>query len=547
LVNLVAFVPRMVFPNAAAGCATARPWSRPQVPGIGYEIGLLIALLALTARTRWGRALRWAGVALYAAFLPFSTYHEAYLHTFFRDPAVVDDWRLLLKLGHFLSDAHHGWWYAAIGLASYLAAVGLAVWTFRRVQEAARPMALRTRAIAALIYALVGGASLAIWRMPPANAVVQPLTDSVRVNWQGSRAALASRHAIFDFPIDYRYDGFSTAPMPRRPNVYFLLIEAYGEILATCSTREAYRDLLSRMQTKLEADGFRMRSGYSTAPVHGGRSWISMATVHSGIRVDAEPAYRLLEQTAKQIPTLTRFFKSHGYQTLALQPGDWKRIGLTTEDIYARDHSVIGNDIPYKGIHFGLSSIPDQYSLGFFEETAVAPSPQPRFAFYMATSTHYWWVDVPPFVRDWKRLDLRPIEAGDVVPWAPVAGRSAMPSGLFSQYFDDIEYEWRALAEFIEKRRDEDALIVVVGDHQPLLTCGKDPITFNTPIHVLSRDQSLLDRFADVGLEPGLFAEPGSHPPLRHQGLFSLLASHLTSGGSAQYFPDGVGPSGLRR
>jgi hypothetical protein len=146
-------------------------------------------------------------------------------------------------------------------------------------------------------------------------------------------------------------------------------------------------------------------------------------------------------------------------------------------------------------------------------------------------------------VRDWHRLD-GPIGPDDPAPWLKLDGRAAVTPRVLSDYFETVEYEWRALADFIEARSKEDALIIVIGDHQPRLDCPGGSVDFDTPMHVLSRDPQLVDLFADVGLTPGLFAEPGQQAPLKHEGLFSLLASKLSA---APYFPNGISPSGLRR
>jgi hypothetical protein len=243
------------------------------------------------------------------------------------------------------------------------------------------------------------------------------------------------------------------------------------------------------------------------------------------------------------LPTLTRFFAAHGYQTMTLQPWDQPRTGLPSDDIFRRDRVVVHKDLPYHGEPYGVAGVPDQFSLGYFDEHVLKTAPQPRFMFYMATSTHFDWSSVPPFLRDYKRLEARWDDA-DLVPWAPLEGTDAITDPQLGRYFADVVYEWRALAQFIAARKDEDALIVVLGDHQPLLHCGAGPESFNTPLHVIARDPALLDRFADVGLSPGLYTPPGGQTPLKHEGIYSLLVSRLTG---APYFPAGISASGLRR
>jgi hypothetical protein len=148
-------------------------------------------------------------------------------------------------------------------------------------------------------------------------------------------------------------------------------------------------------------------------------------------------------------------------------------------------------------------------------------------------------------VRDYRKVE-GPVAPGDVAPWPDLEGRAAVADPLLRDYLATVEYEWRVLADFIEERKNEDALIVVVGDHQPgQIECAESPVTFNTPFHLLSRDGALIDRFSDVGLEPGLYATPRATPQLKHEGLYSLIVSKLTD--RDVYVPNGAAPSGLRR
>lgn len=543
--NLVIFVPRMVFPNRSAGTVLWYP-HRARVPGIAYELGLLLALLALGAGSRFQRAQRAMAVLLLAALLLFITYYEAYQHYFCIDPAVVDDVRLLVGLSHFLRDASIAWCLSVTGVVTaYVLAVALAARTCRRFQDWAREIPTRKRTIGALAFAVASSALVFGAKQAPENTLVQPISDDIFANVAASRQLLASERAIFDSTPDTRYDGFLSTSLSRRPNVYLLMFEAYGEILATCQSNTAYRELLARIGTQLAAAGFHARSGYSNAPIYGGRSWLSIGTVQTGIRMDVQSTYHVLERTAPRLPTLTTFFKAHGYYTIALQPWDKTRFGLPVDDIYQRDRLVVRKDLPYKGSLYGVAGVPDQFSLGYFSEHFLSSAPQPWFVFYMATSTHYNWSSEPPFVQDYKQLEPPGWDPSHVVPWAALPGIDAVTDTKFVHYLGDIVYEWRSLAAFIEKHRDEDALFLVLGDHQPFLHCGGTE-SFHTPLHVISRDPSLVDMFVDVGLEPGLYARPGAREPLRHEGIFSLLVSKLTDDPS-RYFPAGIALSGLRR
>src|SRR5262245_4017449 len=133
--DLVAFLPRLVFANRGAGSILFHPATRPRLPGIGYELGLLLCALALAAGSRFARGVRWFAVVVFALFLLFSTYHEAYVWSFYLDAAVVDDWRLLIGLGHYIHDASWRWIVTvAAGAIAYMLAIALAAWTFARFQ-----------------------------------------------------------------------------------------------------------------------------------------------------------------------------------------------------------------------------------------------------------------------------------------------------------------------------------------------------------------------------------------------------------------------------
>jgi hypothetical protein len=543
LVDVVLFLPRLWFRNPTAGGADGRP--RVGGFGLAWELGLLLALLALTAGTRWRRPLYAFAVVLFAAFFLVSFYHEAYMQFVFIGPAIVDDWRLIVNLFHFIRSASIGWMLASLAtLVGYGLAIALVAATFRRFQVMAAGVPLRTRAAGAVAIALAGPLLWAT-HVPALERIVQPLSDGIVANVRTSRAALASERAIWSAPPDTRYDRLAALPLARRPNVYLLMIEAYGQLLATCPSQTEYGALLERIGDRLAASGLHARSGYSTAPIYGARSWLSMASVQTGIHIDAQPVFRELEKGPVRIPTLTSFFQTHGYYTAALQPFDRPRFGVTDQDIYRRDRLVTGLDVPYHGPAVGLAGIPDQFSLGWFDEHVLRDAPEPRFVFYMAVSTHFAWWSPGPFVRDYRQLD-GDWAAAEELKWEGRDGRAAVTDPLLRDYLSTVEYEWRVLADFIEAHKSEDALFVIVGDHQPTrISCAGVPVKFDTPFHVLSRDAALLDRFADVGLAPGLYASPPNTAQLRHEGIYSLLVSKLTA--QDVYAPAGAAPSGLRR
>jgi hypothetical protein len=323
---------------------------------------------------------------------------------------------------------------------------------------------------------------------------------------------------------------------------------------------EAYRALMSRVGERLGRAGYHAASAYSVSPVHGGTSWFAISTVHTGIKIDRPQAYDALQSVGARIPSITRFFREQGYQTFSLQPGVELRTGLNRFDLFNHEITVDAPTLAYQGPDYGWGRIPDQYSIGLFREQYFRPGPKPRYAFYMCVSTHYMWENVPHYVNDWKTLAESPLSPDQIHdhdpswPAFPSELTKHIATGMRRAYFRSIEYEWRLLTEWFEAEAARGSVILIVGDHQPRLEW--DPpggVNMNTPVHVLSQDPALVDRFVKDGFQTGMYATPHVGPTLQHEGLMSLLLTEVSqtyaAEGSpkAKYFPEGLPLAGLNR
>ena len=107
--------------------------------------------------------------------------------------------------------------------------------------------------------------------------------------------------------------------------------------------------------------------------------------------------------------------------------------------------------------------------------------------------------------------------------------------------------------ELLEAERSQEIVVVIIGDHQPRLESNQPgEATFDTPVHVISRDPAFIARFAERGFQPGLYAEPKRGQTLVHEALFSLFVTELAGAygtpetkGLAKYFPAGISVGGL--
>lgn len=531
---------------------------------VSFELVCASVLVALTAGRRAARPLRWTIGVLYTALLVVLVYHHAFAFTFEVAPAVWEDSLLAINLYHFVADAFGEWvnWLGLLGVA--LAAAGCA-WLVQHalarweaVALMASPRALRLGCAAVLAW---GFASLA-WFGPERNDPVVQLPSKVLVaNYQASLARRARVQEVYGAAVDRRYQTFLDARLQRRPTVHLLMIEAYGQRLVTDpQMKEPFRKLTERALTRLQARGYGARTAYSRAPIFGGRSWLSIGTVQTGVRLEQPSLYKMMEAVAPRLPTLTRFFQAQGYPTVALQPGNRARDSVNVQDVFARDQVVEAAGLRYTGTIYDWGQIPDQYSLNLYREEVLSKLSPPYFSFFMSVSTHFSWPEIP-YATDWRTLNTP--ERVERAPWEPIPGVEAIDEGKPRRYFEAVVYEWRALLDFIESERAEDAIFIIVGDHQPLIerttyeafdqdvAVAQAKQSLNTPVHVLARDQALLDRFTARGFAEGLFAEPFTGG-LMHEGLFSLFVTELVgqygvNGHAARvrYLPEGVGVSTL--
>ncbi|HET8940155.1 MAG TPA: hypothetical protein VFN67_42230 [Polyangiales bacterium] len=525
-----------------------------------FSIDLAVAVLVLiwTARTPAKRALRVLCTTLYVVLWVFLIYHHAVAHFYERKPALLEDIRLSLNLWHFIEGyAHYGFLVIA-GLVLYLALLSwLVTRSFAALQLRAASWSQRRKLRVSAALALPAALSLIVYGARRDQPFFQVTTRAVTANFRASVREAKRMAQLRSAPPDLRYEAFSQIHLKRKPDVYLVMVEAYGEILSTWDMNAAYTALMQRVEERLGHAGYHTASTYSTSPVHGGTSWFSISTVHTGIQIDRPQTYDALQRVGARIPSITRFFREQGYLTHSLQPGVQLHSGLNRFDLFNHEVPVDAATLAYQGPEYGWGVIPDQYSIGVFRERFFRPTDQPRYAFFMGVSTHYIWENTPPYVRNWKSLqEAEPARQDYDDSWAPLHPKllRRIRTDLRRDYFRSIIYEWRLLTEWFEAEAKRGNVILVVGDHQPRLEWDvPGGVTMNTPVHVISQDAALIERFKARGFQDGMYALPHQGPTLQHAGLLSLFLTELSEAyaeeGSvkATYYPQGLPLAGLNR
>ena len=152
-----------------------------------------------------------------------------------------------------------------------------------------------------------------------------------------------------------------------------------------------------------------------------------------------------------------------GYRTVYAAPGtrrtpdDWKAF-------YGFDDYLIEGDFGWNGPFISFGEMSDQYFLDFVGRR-YADSEQPVFLSALMVSSHVPFVRIPEYIDDWNRLGDGSLYNSEGIRrfnnnW--LTG-SEYPEG----YVYSMSYVFDTILGYLERYVDEDALVVIVGDHQP--------------------------------------------------------------------------------
>jgi hypothetical protein len=90
-----------------------------------------------------------------------------------------------------------------------------------------------------------------------------------------------------------------------------------------------------------------------------------------------------------------------------------------------------------------------------------------------------------------------------------------------SDFVAMIAYAYRWLGSWLQRPEPRDTLYVLIGDHQPAANITGEGASWDVPVHIVSRDAALLQRFVAQGFAPGV--EPPRAPLGPMHQLTSLL------------------------
>jgi hypothetical protein len=437
-------------------------------------------------------------------------------------------------------------WSTLLGVVGFLLLLAGSLWLTRRVLARARALLspehrARTLRVVAVVWLLAlgalaaSGAGYTLVRVDT-PAIVSNVRRSIDTYRNVQRGVAASPYAEY-----------GRIRLVKKPDVLLFVVESYGRLLSDDEgTRDTHALLLDSLEDKLTAAGWHMMSAYSRATVSGGRSWLSEGTILMGTPIKYEAVFAHLVE--HKVPNLVSFLDANGYEGVLLSPADRERPGGGKINRYGFDQVLAYAEVGYRGPSMGWGIIPDQYSLDFARRRVLEKKPgaAPVFLDFHMVTSHAPWSAVPPLIEQPHLLDRltanfgpRPKDPSADEALKRRAGHfvhdedgvhpymSHFTASMRRGYQATITYDLHVITQYLEQRKD-DALVIVLGDHQPPVITRANA-SFDTPVHVLARDASLLAELGPAGFAHGLWLPDDAPTPLSHAGLFSLLARTLAA------------------
>ncbi len=307
----------------------------------------------------------------------------------------------------------------------------------------------------------------------------------------------------------------------RDRDVLLFIIESYGYTAYSKSKLfSKLQPFLLEREDTLRAAGYHVFSHFLGSPVIGGWSWLADATLLTGIRIDSQQKYEALLQS--NTPSLPKLFQKAGYNTLLAAPGTvhgpWEEVRI----FYGFDEDMLGSDYSYNGPSFSFVPITDQFAIYTVHNKKLKKDEKaPCFIEYILVSSHGPFNKIPPYIENWEEID-----DGSIYNDLPIqrfdndwyTGRE-----YDEGYLAAIRYVLRVITEYLVQFIDDETLVVVVGDHQPKFPITERGSPLSVPVHVLSRDRSLIEPLYGYGYVESLI--PSQNPP--HPGMDTFYQTFM--------------------
>jgi hypothetical protein len=303
-----------------------------------------------------------------------------------------------------------------------------------------------------------------------------------------------------------------------RKNVHLVLVESYGVVVVERPEyASAIRPTFQALESELGGLGYSLASGRLDSTTFGGRSWLAQSTLATGIPVTDQLGFDTVAVAKPRV--LSGFFRAAGYRTVLAAPGV-TRVG-TRGDLYRFDKNYYYADFHYAGPAFAWATMPDQFVFDTIRRCELARPGAPLFVQYVLVSSHAPWSETPTLVDDWSKLGDGAIFDTQPVVRYPIVWPNFEHAG--EAYIRSIIYDFEVIRRYVTRYLNDDSLVIVLGDHQPVVEISGDERVKSVPVHVFSKNDAFVEVFRRRGYVPGMWPARSAPP----RGLETFLPDLL--------------------
>ncbi len=365
------------------------------------------------------------------------------------------------------------------------------------------------RSLVLLCSGLLLWSALALTDWPRASRY---FTDQLLKHVNNTRASVLD---LRDFREHVNDDAWAAAPGDTLlgklagKDVLVVFIESYGRILLDAPEYSApFRTTLERATQTLADAGFEARSAFLTSPTVGGISWLAHGTALSGLWIDSQVRYDSLMLSER--PSLVRLFQRAGWRTVGVMPAI--TMAWPEGDYFGYDQLYSAPELDYRGLPFNYVTMPDQFTLARFQQWERERADRgPVMAEIALLSSHAPWTPVPRLI-DWASV-------GDGSIFSAQAASGDAPEVVWQEqarvmrhYRESAEYVVQTLASYVKEFGDENLVLLILGDHQPMPFVTGNTDNRDVLVHLVARDPAVLEAVAGWEWSPGML--PGAGAPV---------------------------------
>ena len=442
------------------------------VPGVAGKILRVVLALLLAA----GVIFRIADMAAFQVFSrPFNPVFDTYL--------LADGFHFLeSSIGSFGALAAA---FCVIALA--VAIVLLAFFVLARLHRVARsaPRVVGSAMLAGLVVWV--GLNIAAW--PRASRYFY---DQFAMHIVSTMTSIAD---LRDFKAVVNIDAYATVPGDtlfgalQGKDVLVVFIESYGRtVVDKAEYAEFFRPSLQAATQQLTDAGYLSRSAFLTSPTVGGISWLAHGTALSGLWIDSQVRYDSLMMSDR--PSLVRLFQRAGWRTIGVMPAI--SLAWPEGDYFGYDQLYTAPELNYRGAPYNYVTMPDQFTLAQLQKfERDAAQREPIMAEIALLSSHAPWTPVPTLIP-WE-------DVGDGAVFNEEARSGDSPEVVWQdrdrvlqQFRECIEYVIDSLVSFTTTFGDDDLVVLIIGDHQPMPYVTDNTENRDVLTHIIARDPAVM-------------------------------------------------------